>query len=291
MSSKERILWLGRTLPDLNTRAMPSLREALNKLTQVTLFTTKDIVEQPKESDYDLVIVGPIQRDLPKWSFLSKWKIPKVMICSDPQSDIAFHKFYSRRYGIDLALLVAGNWIPFYKRHLKCSLGWLPFCIDDIMLKSYKDVNLSYSVANTPFYPIRYLMKSDKRLYKFSRVAFGSADTRLNRSDYNELLNRSKVLAFDNSIWNLPVIKWLEGLSTLNLIMSPAPECAKELGFEPYKNFVPITEDDYFEKIEEYFKKSKERVRITNKGRKLFLERHTADIRARELSEIINETL
>lgn len=289
MSSKTRILWLGRNLPDLNTRAMPSLRAALSKSTRLTLYTTKDIVKLPKESSYDLVIIGPIRTDLSEWAFLSKWKIPKVMICSDPQSDIAYHKFYSRKYGVDLALLACGNWIPFYGKHLKCDLGWLPFCIDDIMVRTYKDVNLSYSVSDSPFYPIRFLMKRDKRLYKFSRVSFGAEGVRLKKEDYNELLNRSKILAFDNSVWNLPVIKWLEGFSTLNLVMSPTPEYAEMLGFKPYKNFVPITEDDYFEKIEEYSEKSRERVRITNRGRKLFLERHTPDIRVKELLGFIND--
>lgn len=274
-----RILWLGRRHKDLNSPAMPHLRDALGKLAHVELST---INEKYNEENHDVVILGPICADLPYYK-IKGWKIPKVMICSDPQSDLLSHKTYAKEYNVDLALLIYSNWINEYKKHLSCQVGWLPFCLSDVYSNTYKDITLSCAIANGPLYPIRLLMKKDKRLHRFIRVEFGIQDKRLEWTKYIEILNRSKILVFDNSTWDFTILKWLEGFSTNNLVMTPIPADGEKTHFKPYYNFIPITQTNYFEKICEYVENDKERVKIAGNGRKTFLKYHTSTIRAKQL--------
>ncbi len=62
---------------------------------------------------------------------------------------------------------------------------------------------------------------------------------------------------------------------------------AEYQGFVPGENFVEISADNVVEKVEYYLNNPDQAQVIAQRGRELILERHTHDIRARELIEIL----
>lgn len=284
-----KVLWLGRNVKQMQGRSVPHLRSSLGQL--VTLKVSQKIEEKPLA--YDVVVIGVKRADLPKYAELTKWAIPKVMICSDPYQDFKYHAYYAEKYKINLALLVCGSWIPFYRKRLSCTVDRLPWCLNDVCTNTKKDITLAYATsANRSVYPIRNLMNKDKRLSQFKTVKFGAGTgKRLKWTTYMEVLNRSKILAFGNSIWRYALQKYFEGFSTKNLVISPTPKDAEKLHFKPYENYVPITQENYFEVISEYVKNENERKKIAEDGRETFLKYHTSQIRAKQLFQKLKRLL
>ena len=287
---KIKVLWLGRKDSDYNSSSIPSLRTRLAELTEMQC---RETFTAPEDIKCDIVIIGPIRADLTKYGALEYWQknIPRIMLCSDPQSDLPQHKVWIENFHVNLALLTYGDWIKTYKEHLNCEIDWLPWSLENLYTNTYKDIQLAYAIADGPEYPIRQLMQNDERLWQFSRIMFGISSHRLSQNDYLKVLNRSKMLAFDNSIWNFFILKWLEGFSTKNLVLAPTPLMAEELHLKAYENYVPISPTDYYDKIVQYSNDNEQRVRITNKGHEMFLQYHTSEVRAKELLEKIQRLL
>ena len=287
-----KILWLGRKKEVCNMPTFPNLRESLEKITDFTFDSVTGFdVNHWKPKGFDVVIVGACVSEFEDWKGLETWNIPKAMICNDPQSDFHFHKYYAKKYNVNLMLLIIDYWVSFYRKRLSCQVEWLPYSLKDIFVNTQKDIDVMYGISNGPLYPIRMLMKDDKRLVKFSRVPFGIGDVRYEWSDYRKFLNRSKILIADNSAWNYVLLKWLEGFSAKSLVLSQIPPDGEKMNLKPYYNFVPISKDNYFDKISEYLNNEEERRRIAERGRETFLEYHTADIRAKQLLKIIEDVL
>lgn len=290
-----KILWFGIQDDEYNARGIPDLKESLGKITSIYSYKPNGKIDVKKlfgKSDYDVIVLDPTRKILDHYINLDKWEIPKIMICSDPQNDLPFHVYYSNFYKVNLILLLYNSWTPLYKKRVKCKVDSLPWSSSDLKWDFNKDINLVYSVADSPLYPIRMLMNSDTRMNSILQtIKCGKSEYRLDWHKYIEVLNRSKILAFDNSVWNFTVLKWLEGFSTECLIMAPMPEEAEEMHFEPYKNFVPITTEDYFEKIIKYLCDEEERIRIAENGRKTFIKYHTSDIRSKQLYDKLEKLI
>jgi len=111
-----KVLWLGKQREDFSGRGIPDLMDSLEEIVEMTLYTpsVKDnINEELNESNYDVIILGPSRSLLDAYEELGKWKIPKVMICSDPQSDAAHHIYWAKHYKVNLMLLLYGSWMDF----------------------------------------------------------------------------------------------------------------------------------------------------------------------------------
>jgi len=292
-----RILWCDRDFP-VNTPSFQQMRSELsNKMKNNITFKyatgKRDMLKVC--SGFDVIIIGPFVSDLDAWENLGKISIPKIMIVSDPQSDIAHHVYYTKKYKINMLLFLYPAWIPVYQKYLECKMDVLPWWLNDPKENIEKQVDLAYAVANSPFHPVRWLVSNDKRIQEMNKVKvpFGIGDSRIEWNDYIHLLNRTKLLIFDGSFWNLPILKYVEGMATECCILAPSPEREDILHLKPYENYVPVTIDNYFEQIVKYLDNNEERECVAKNARETFLKYNTTKIRMDELLQklelLVNE--
>lgn len=281
-----KVLWCDRE--EGNTPSFKMMRAELKRVmgNDVTFAYATRKFDMPNEyPNHDACVIGPFSADLDAWGNLDKYDIPKIMIISDPHTDLPAHHYWAKRHKIQHMWFLYPSWIPFYQRYMPdMKYDSLPWWLDDIKTDMVKDVDLAYGVALTPLYPIRRAMNNDARLVKMGRK-FGRGDVRLEYKDYSNLLNKAKILAFDSSFWNIPILKYVEGMCMECCVLAPTPEASRVLGIKEYENIVPITAESYYKRIRRYLHDDGERRRIASNGRKTFLEMHTTEIRARQIVE------
>jgi hypothetical protein len=293
-----KIVWCDRTEGD--TPSTPSfkqmrvkLREKLeNDIMLVSNAERVNMKERFSSSDFDIIVIGPFASDLDCWDGLGELKIPKVMFVSDPQSDIAYHVYYARKYKVNALLFLYPAWIPIYQKYLNCKMFEFPWWLNDCKQEVEKTIDVANQMANSPFHPVRWHVSEDKRLDKnITRVSFGLNEFRLGWKEYVELLNKTKLLVFDGSFWNLPILKYVEGMVMQCCMLAPSPEREDVLHLKPYENYVPVTVDNYYDKILEYLDDYEAAKKIAYDGRKTFLKYHTTEIRMNELLQKLGEVI
>lgn len=271
---------------------MNTLEREINKYMACTFFPPELIKHIKDIERYDVVVLSPFVKDLELWQKLSKVSIEKIMFCSDPQSDIAFHLHYAKKYGVKNMFMIYPSWIQRYKDAYATNYVPFPWWSDDYYKPIAKSYNVMYATANTPFYPIRYKMEESPKLFSEINpsIGCGAADNRLPFNEYIQKLNESSMFAFDGSIWNLCVLKYVEGM------------CCKSVVFAPYSLDMPylhITEDDYvrvnednvFLKIKELLKDKERMKEIAEKARAIFLQHNTTAVRAKQFVEHVERIL
>ena len=106
--------------------------------------------------------------------------------------------------------------------------------------------------------------------------------------NYARLLGKSRVVIFGNSKFKYPLQKNFEVRAAGCLAMSNAPAGDEELGFKDGVDYVNIDTQSWQAKLLYYLQNWDEGEKIAERGRQLFLERHTHEVRARELVEVLN---
>ena len=108
--------------------------------------------------------------------------------------------------------------------------------------------------------------------------------------DYGRLINTAKIASACTSRFHYPVSKLFEIPSCrCALLCDTIPEMA-DLGFVPWVNYLPLEEGmDILKMTMDWLSEQKaaELEAITDAGYRLMADRHTTDIRARELVEIL----
>jgi hypothetical protein len=286
-----RVLWCDREKS--NAPSFMMMRRQLKSLVELTVVYSKYKYNMPhtfSEKNYDAIIVGPFAADLNAWSGLEHYSIPKIMICSDPLSDVGHHVFYARKYKIDNLWFLYPSYIPFYQKYLSnVKYDSLPWWISDLKTNAVKKIDVTYTIGNSPFNPIRFLMTNDSRYS--NAVKFGIGPDRLEWVDYYNILKQSKLLVFDGSIYNYPILKFIEGMMMECCMLAPTPESSEILKLKEYENFVPINTENYHEKIQEYLHNEEMRQKIAANARKTYLENHTTEIRARQIVEKLEKII
>jgi len=100
---------------------------------------------------------------------------------------------------------------------------------------------------------------------------------------YTEILGRSKIFIFGNSIYKYPLLKIFEGWGCRTLVMCDMPFGAKRIHMKDGINFVEINQKNWIQKLEYYLNHKEERETITKKGYETVMMHHTVSVRAREL--------
>jgi len=250
---------------------------------------------------YDFVVVDGISAFVTEeWR---KIKIPKAFIVEEMHHpiwqeiengvkfkfDFLFHKYYN----------------ALYDKHpkIKNKFGnviYLPHCVNHNVFKpsSFKMIDvLLTGVVHQKVYPIRFKANShlSKKKY-FTRIArpADKSPNIIKKNDdrwpigkqYADLLSISKISITGGSKLHYPVMKFFEILSSGSLLVSDYFKELGTLGFEPGKNMVKIkcgSPEQLDKQMRDLLNDVDKRCEIANNGRKLILERHTVDIRAKQL--------
>ncbi|MGZ4107937.1 MAG: glycosyltransferase, partial [Tumebacillaceae bacterium] len=80
-------------------------------------------------------------------------------------------------------------------------------------------------------------------------------------------------------------------LACKTLLLAPASQELRDLGFLPGVHFVPINEEDFLEKAEYYVAHEAEREQIATAGYQMVHTLHTADRRVVQFLQMIEEIL
>lgn len=108
-------------------------------------------------------------------------------------------------------------------------------------------------------------------------------------SRYTNALALSKIFIFGTSIFKYPLLKFPESMACKTCAMADVPLTAEELHFIPDWNFVSITKNTWRKKLKYYLSHDEEREEIAKNGYDTVLKYHTADIRAQQIVEWLEE--
>lgn len=106
---------------------------------------------------------------------------------------------------------------------------------------------------------------------------------------YSEIISRSKIFIFGNSIFKYPLSKYFEIMGSGTLVMANKPQSSKELGFINEHNYVEINRNNWKEKLIYYLENESERERIAKNGYETAIKYHSTEIRAKQLISILKK--
>jgi len=127
----------------------------------------------------------------------------------------------------------------------------------------------------------------NKSLWDIKNIDYSRSAKHFYGSRYAEILNHSRSLILGCSTYKYPLLKLFEGLAAGCLVMSTRPSSAEELGFVDGETYVEVDKNNWKKKLVYYSIHKDEADRIALNGRKLFEERHTREIRAREFVAVL----
>lgn len=275
-----------------------------------------NIYDYLKKHNIDIVLCNHTFHDR---AFFLNLKFPnKILMLSD------IHK---HKRGIDcndvikrveskelIAVLLRSYNSIFTKANLN-RIYLFPFSLDEDVYKfdiSKKVYDICMLSTNTPsVYPIRHLISRQLRVFANKnkyKIVTGQrtseskydinflknyTDVKKNKLkvglEYNKILNQSKIMLTDSSIYRYLVKKYFEGMSTGCLVLADEPLHAEEIGLIDGVNYVKINKNNWQQKAKYYLDNDEERIEIVNNAHQLFLEKHTNKVRVNQFIDILKE--
>lgn len=106
---------------------------------------------------------------------------------------------------------------------------------------------------------------------------------------YAEIMGSSKSTTFDSSIYKYPLVRYWEAMACKCLVLADTPLTAEDIHLRPGHNFVEVSVNNWGEKLEYYLENDSERERVIDRGYETVMKYHTAEIRARQLVDFLEE--
>jgi hypothetical protein len=106
---------------------------------------------------------------------------------------------------------------------------------------------------------------------------------------YADYLSRAKCFLFGTSVFKYPLLKFFEGMASGACVFSDLPLQWQSFHFEPSKNMVNITIDNWKNRLKYFLDNKKERKKIALAGYKMTMKYHTNSTRARELISFLEK--
>lgn len=186
---------------------------------------------------------------------------------------------------------------PKYSR----KMHWLPHFVNTDIFKDYgltRDINWLMMGKMAYYYPLRV------RVYQKMRdkpgFVYHSHPGYRNINDDQELevfvgesyareISRAKMFLTCDSMFHYPLIKYYEVLACKTLLLAPSSKELRDLGFIPGVHFVAVNRSNFMQKANYYLKHETERLRIAEAGYEMVRSKHSCEIRAAQLIELIRD--
>jgi hypothetical protein len=251
-------------------------------------------------NNYDVVITDALFAFMGEdWNLVT---IPKFTLIEDQHNQCMnivrtansiFHKF-------DYFIVRYRD--AFYDNHPTINrdrIIWSPHAVDVTFFKDYQEPRSIYSLTTGSIagsiYPLREKvyneMKSSGHYQRIDRPVEGMADNKwpIGR-DYAKLLSSSLISFACNSIYKYPVMKIFEIPACRSVLCCDYTDEMNDLGFVPDINMLEISMDMDIQKFITLQLKDKQRLEnIATRGLELIQERHTVQIRAKQLYDLIRK--
>lgn len=192
----------------------------------------------------------------------------------------------------------------FYRMYpeLVDKVRWLPHHVNTQIFKDYnlpKENNmLMIGAIFQAYYPLRYkilqtLSNNPDFVYHHhpGYRDINDNENKLVKENYAKEINKAKIFFTCDSIYQYPVLKYLEAPACKTLLLASDSRELYDLGFRPGENFIAINEHNFVEKAEYYLRNEKEREIIAENGFKLVHEKHSTLKRTQDLIMMIHEIL
>ena len=231
--------------------------------------------------------------------FNEDWKsfnIPSAIFIEDVHQEVPkFQIEKAKELGID-TIFHRFNF-GFHKLHPEAKFDftciWLPHSIRMNRYINYfsKSIDvLHVGVYPQQFYPNRYSSVLQLRNKPYFKLIERPKDTpgvpRQGKwpidSDYDSILQKSKIVITGGSVFNAPIQKYVEIPAANSLLMSNWFPDLGLLGFIPGTNMISYHKETVVDIVEELLYNDEEIKRVSMNGYNLILSKHTSEIRAKQ---------
>lgn len=106
---------------------------------------------------------------------------------------------------------------------------------------------------------------------------------------YADALSKTSFFVFGCSIFRYPLVKYFESSASGCVAVANEPSSAEKLGFVDGETYVSVTKENWKSKLDYYLEHPEEANNIAINARKLILERHTHEIRAKQFVKCLRE--
>lgn len=171
----------------------------------------------------------------------------------------------------------------------------LPFSVDTEVYKSSgseKEFDAMAVFSETAWcYKSRRAIKEMLRKSKWNALVGGASKAdRIQHGDYVEAINKSKIFVIANNIYKTLSMKYTEAMACGTFVLADRPDDLEYQGFEDGKHLVLYNGmDDLIEKIAHYLEHESEREKIAQQGMEMVRNRHSCEVRVKEMVEILHE--
>jgi spore maturation protein CgeB len=285
------VSWYGLSENSRTSEYAPPLFKGYNEKYQ----QERDVLKICEKEKPDIILITDRIQTLKMnlWKNLEKTKVPKVQLGGDPHFDSEYVIFFVRKNRINAVLLQYWEGIGWrYQQCLpNCLVGYLPWCIDT---RLFKDLKLERTidflgVGNYQYdtYPLRRWLwwYAKTKYYERSFILENNLYSCLERDDYIQKINQSKIFLFCTSIYRYPVVKFFEAMACKTMPMADNPIDMERLHLVPNWNFVSVDMDCWRYKMDYFVREEsdKERQRIIDNGYETVMKYHTSIIRTEQL--------
>ncbi|MFY0543709.1 glycosyltransferase [Brevibacillus sp. H7] len=296
---------------DKSKRLNPHIHYLFDELAHITDLTLwyepgniHDILKKIPENPDFILINEHGEKNCPKITGLSTLTIPYGVYVHDVHYNIKQRRIEMVKDKVQYIFSIYRDpfyrWYPAFKQKMK----WLPHHVNPKLYRDYglkKEIDfLLMGAVNQQMYPLRCkILKTMKKKPTFVYHPHpGYRDYEEHEKNryfigekYAREINRAKMFFTCDLSYKYPVKKYYEVLASNTLLLAPASQELKDLGFIPGVHFVAINEHDFEQKAEYYLRHEEERRNIAEQGYRMVHEKHTTAIRARQLVEMIQDLL
>jgi len=217
-------------------------------------------------------------------------------------------KFVEWLNGIDVDLLLFSYQNDYYWKNIKAEKAWLPWSYEPSIYYPTKNFRYDVSFLGSTekwAYPLRWeinrelpplckkqgwrLLQRPRPPFLWSIKKLSNHPTYLVGKRYAEALRSSKVTILTSSVFKYLTKKWVQSLGSETCVLADAPHKAEELGLKEGENYININMENWQSKLRWILDNEGERHRIAQNGLRLAQERHTHEVRAKEMLEILRK--
>lgn len=304
---KIKLLFITKDCSNYIEKSTIYLVEELRELTDLVIWSNDghiDSILSEIRFTPDFILLNDFKSEYsPKIHGLKYCGIPRGIIMHDLHYKRATRKKYIEKENIDHIFSIYRDkftkWYPEYKE----IMTWFPHHVPTTIYKDYhltKDRKLLLmGSTDRELYPLRHViahqLKANPDFVQYSHPGYRLMNHKNEgykvENDYAKEINRARIFFTCDSNFHYPVLKYFEVLGCRTLLLASGSQELRDLGFIDGKTFVEINQQNFMEKANFYLKEESISKEIVMNGAKLIEEKHSTEIRAKQLVQKIRSLL
>ncbi|MDO7907626.1 glycosyltransferase [Paenibacillus sp. JX-17] len=305
---KLRLLLITRDFSQHMERSFHYFQQELQTYADIALYHENgDISSILKQLPFvpDFILLNDFRdTHCPRIEGLPRLSIPWGIIMHDLHFNIKGRKAFIQQNQVPVMFtMYRSAFVSMYPEFVS-RMRWLPHFAHAPVYRDYGEAKqiemLLMGYVERKYYPLRYKMLNDFQgrpgfVYHEhpGYLNFPGRTDALIGENYAREINRSRIFVTCDSSLHYPLRKYFEVPACGTLLLAPCNQDLLDLGFEPEKHFVPISEEDYREKVNFYADLRNQEVvkRITRQGFEFVHRYHTSEMRAAEFIQAVHSII